>query len=153
MKLLNEFVIKGSPSTRTAQQKGCRVVAGHVLFYEKPEVTAEKDLLKAELMFHAPEKPYEGPICLRLMWLFSKKSMTRAEDGTFNVKRPDVDNLAKGCIDCFTDCGFFDDDNVIAKLDLIKGWSSRFPGLFVQIWQMDPSDFNIYVLDWRSRVT
>lgn len=153
MKLLNEFVIKGSPSTRTAQQKGARVIGKHIIFYEKPEVTAEKDLLKAELMFHAPDQPYEGPICLRLMWLFDKKSMTKAEDKTFMVTRPDVDNLAKGCIDCFTDCGFWDDDNVISKLDLIKGWSKSFPGLFVQIWQMDPTDFNTFVLDWRNRVT
>jgi Holliday junction resolvase RusA-like endonuclease len=153
MKLLNEFVIKGSPSTRTAQQKGARVIGKHIIFYEKPEVTAEKDLLKAELMFHAPDKPYEGPICLRLMWLFDKKSMTKAEDKTFMVTRPDVDNLAKGVIDCFSDCGFWDDDNIISKLDLIKGWSKTFPGLFVQIWKMDPEDFNTFVLDWRNRVT
>ena len=39
MRLLNRFVVKGSPSTRTAQQKGLRVVGGHAQFFEKKEVS------------------------------------------------------------------------------------------------------------------
>lgn len=152
MKLLNEFVVKGSPSTRTAQQKGVRVVKGHVMFYEKPEVTFEKDMFKDQIMGYAPEAPYTGPIYLRMMWLFDKKTLRKAEMDTFNVSRPDVDNLAKGCIDCLSDCGFFDDDNIIAKLDLTKGWSRRFPGLFIQIWQLESFDFEKYALDWRNTI-
>lgn len=151
MKLLNEFVIKGSPSTRTAQQKGVRVVRGMPIFFEKEKVKLAKDILKSGLICHIPDEPYEGPLCVRLMWLFDKKTMTKAEDNTFKISSPDVDNLAKGCLDCITDCGYWKDDNQIAKLDLIKGWSKQFPGLFVQIWQLTEEDFDTYILGWREQ--
>lgn len=149
MKHLQTFCIKGSPSTRTAQQKGVRVVRGHVQFYEKKEVTETKDSLKAALMGNAPEEPYSDPLCLRLMWVFDKKSMSKAENNTFNVTRPDVDNLAKGTIDCLVDCGYFDDDSLISKLELSKAWSKEYPGLYIQIFSMtDEEDFEEEILNW-----
>lgn len=149
MKHLQTFCIKGSPSTRTAQQKGVRIVNGHAHFYEKKEVAAEKDALMAALMNYAPDEPYQGPLYLRLLWVFDKKSLSKSENNSFNVVRPDVDNLAKGCIDCLCDCGFFDDDNVISKLELSKVWSRDYPGLFVQIWELtDDWDFDDLIADW-----
>lgn len=152
MKLLNEMVIKGTPSTRTAQQKGASVIRGHIVFYEKKEVTRAKDDLKAELIFHAPDEPYTGPLKVKFMWLFDKKSLTKKEDNSFHITRPDVDNLAKGVIDCFTDCGFWDDDSQIAELTLSKAWSRNYRGLFVQIYQLEPCDFEDRIFRWRENL-
>ena len=152
MKLLKEFAVKGCPSTKTAQQKGARVVRGYIVFYEKPEVREAKDELKWQIYSHAPVKPYEGSLCLRLLWLFDKKSLTTKEENTFHITRPDVDNLAKGVIDVFTECGFWVDDSQVSKLELTKGWSRRSQGLYVQIWRIDQNDFDSVVLNWRNRV-
>ena len=154
MKLLSEFSIKGTPSTRTAQQKGARVVGNHIIFYEKPEVRTDNEALFWQLYPHAPEKPYYGKLCIRLLWVFDKKSLTKAEDNTFNDKRPDLDNLAKGTLDIMQKAGIIAEDSIIAKLDLTKVWSRQYAGLYVQIWKMDDNaDINTFFYGWRQRVT
>jgi Holliday junction resolvase RusA-like endonuclease len=154
MKLLSEFSIKGSPSTRTAQQRGCKVINGHILFYEKPEVRKDNEALFWQLYPHAPEKPFYGKLCIRLMWVFDKKSLTKAEKETFHDKRPDLDNLAKGTLDIMQKAGIIAEDSIICKLDLTKAWSKKYAGLYIQIWHMDDeNDINTYFYGWRQRVT
>ena len=154
MKLLSEFSIKGSPSTRTAQQKGARVVANHIIFYEKPEVRKDNEALFWQLYPHAPEKPFYGKLCIRLMWVFDKKSLAKAEEETFHDKRPDLDNLAKGALDIMQKAGIIAEDSIICKLDLTKAWSKKYAGLYIQIWHMDDeNDINTYFYGWRQRVT
>lgn len=150
MKLLNEMVIKGSPSTRTAQQKGASVIRGHIVFYEKKEVTRAKDDLKSFIMPLAPDVPYEGSLKVKILWLFDKKSLTKKEDNSFHTKKVDLDNLAKGCLDCFTDCGYWNDDSQIAELNLTKGWSRTNAGLYVQIWELEEGDFLEHLRRWRE---
>lgn len=148
MKMLNEFVIKGSPETRTAQQKGARIMGRRIIFYEKPEVKKAKEELYFSMMPYVPDEPYEGPIYLRVLWLFDKKTMTKAENNSYKTSYPDLDNLAKGLLDVMTDLRFWNDDNEISKLELTKGWSKDYPGLFVQIWQLYPDEDSI--LEWRG---
>lgn len=154
MILLNEFVIKGSPSTRTAQQRGARVINGHILFYEKPEVRKTNEELYWKLYPYAPDEPYSGKLCVRILWAFDKKSLSKTENRTFNCTRPDLDNLAKGTLDVMAKAGLIAEDAEIAKLDLTKVWCREYAGLFIQIWEMnDTSDFETYFLGWRARVT
>ena len=75
MKLLNEFVVKGTPDTTTAQQKGVRVIGRRVMFYKKPEVVQAERWLWQDLLCYSPTEPYEGPLYVRVMWLFDKKSL------------------------------------------------------------------------------
>lgn len=155
MKLLNEFVIKGSPPTRTAQQRGLRVIRGHAQFYEKKEVAQAKAYLADQMLTYVPEDPYNCKIYLRVLWLFDKKSLTKKEWRTFNDHRPDLDNLCKGLLDVMVDVGFFDDDSTIIKLDLTKAWSREYPGLFIQIIQIDDDEEQSYqqLIDcWRCVV-
>jgi len=155
MRLLSEFSIKGSPSTRTAQQKGARVVGmSHIIFYEKPEVAKDNDALFWQLYPHAPETPFSGKLCIRLLWVFDKKSLTKAEEETFHDKRPDLDNLAKGTLDIMQKAGLIAEDSIISKLDLTKAWSKKYAGLYIQIWQMDDeADITTFFYGWRQRVT
>lgn len=154
MKLLKEFSIRGTPSTRTAQQKGARVINGHIIFYEKPEVKKDNEALYWQLYPHAPSVPYSGKLCIRLLWVFDKKSLTKAEDCTFNDKRPDLDNLAKGTLDIMQKAGIIAEDSIIVKLDLTKVWSRQYAGLFVQIWRVDDrKDLETYFYGWRQRIT
>lgn len=151
MKVLDTFCIKGSPNTRTAQQKGLRVFRGHAQFYEKKEVAEAKAELADKLLSHVPDEPYKGDIYLRVMWLFCKTSLSRKEQRTFKSSRPDLDNMVKGLLDVMVDAGFFEDDSIIVKLELQKAWSVEYPGLFIQILQMDDteSDYQSQVEGWR----
>lgn len=151
MKLLNEMVIKGTPSTRTAQQKGVSCVRNHPHFYEKAEVTLAKQELAFGLKLYAPKQPYEGALYIKVMWLFDKKSLKKSEFNTFRVERPDLDNMAKGLFDVMTDLGFWYDDNQLAQVKLTKGWSRDYPGLFIQIHSLDDSDFMGLCLGWRDQ--
>lgn len=154
MKLLTEFVIKGVPETATAQQKQYSAVAGKVVVYEKKAVKEAKEKLFWQFYPYCPEKPYGGKLCIRLMWLFDKKSLTKKENMTFNSTRPDLDNLAKGCLDVMQKAGLIAEDSIICKLDLSKAWWKEYTGLFVQIWQVDDSvDFEPFVTGWRDRIT
>lgn len=153
MRLLSEFSIKGSPSTRTAQQKGARVVSNHIIFYEKPEVRRDNEALFWQLYPHAPSEPFSGKLCIRLLWVFDKKSLTKAEEETFHDKRPDLDNLAKGTLDIMQKAGLIAEDSIISKLDLTKAWSRKYAGLYIQIWQMDDeADITTFFYGWRERV-
>lgn len=150
MKMLNEFVLRGSPDTATAQQKGLRIVRGHAQFYEKKEVSRAKEELADALLCYVPNEPYTGKLYLRVMWLFSKKSLSNAENLTFKESRPDLDNLIKSVADVMTGCGFWEDDSQIVKLDLQKGWNKMTPGLYVQIIELEPDDYNELVGNWRA---
>ena len=150
MKLLNEFVVKGTPDTTTAQQKGVRVIGRRVMFYKKPEVVQAERWLWGSLLCFSPTEPYEGALYVRIMWLFDKKSLTKKEDRTFRIARPDLDNMFKGLADVMSDMGFWKDDSQIVKMDLTKGWSKKYPGLFFQIWQLEDGDYERLVDDWRN---
>lgn len=152
MKLLNEFVIKGSPSTVTAQQKGERVVAGRIHHYKKTNVKHAEAVLADQLLRYVPDEPYKGAIRLRLLWLFDKKSLTKSQQRSFKLTRPDLDNLYKGLADVMTDMGFWEDDSQVVNLDLTKGWSREFPGLFFQIWSVgENGDYTEIIEYWRDR--
>lgn len=150
MILLNEFVIKGSPSTITAQQKGERVVRGKVFHYKKANVRLAEEQLRDSLLGYVPAVPYQCCIYLRVMWLFDKKSLAKKDSRTFKKERPDLDNLLKGTADVMTDMGFWGDDSQIVKVDLTKAWSKEYPGLFVQIFGLtSEEDYEELIEDWR----
>lgn len=153
MILLNEFVIKGSPSTTTAQQKGEAVVHGRIHHYKKKNVRLAEEELAWQLKQFVPAVPYQCCIFLRVMWLFDKKTMTKAEERSFRKTRPDVDNLHKGVADVMTKLYFWGDDSQLVKVDLTKAWSKKYPGLFVQIWGLtSDEDYENFVENWRTMV-
>lgn len=150
MKMISEFVIKGSPSTVTAQQKGLRIVRGHAHYYEKREVSEAKKALKEDMLQYVPDEPVHGDVFVRIMWLFTKQSLRKSEHFTFKRSRPDLDNLSKSVLDCMTDLGFWDDDSQVVKEDLTKAWNIDYPGLFIQVYELEEGDYDILVNGWRN---
>ena len=109
------------PPTRTAQQKGLRVVHGHAQFYEKREVAEAKSLLKDLLLRFVPDETIKGAIRLSVTFAFGTKEKKK-QRFEYRTTRPDLDNLFKGLADCMTDLGFWDDDSQIVDLSLRKLW-------------------------------
>jgi Holliday junction resolvase RusA-like endonuclease len=114
-------VIQGQPDTVTAQQKGVMVRGGRVMFYTKKKVQDAKDKLTAALRRHAPRKPIDWPVLVTIRFWFAPVK-ARPLEKTHGV-RPDVDNLAKGVLDCLVPAGWLKDDALIDQLIVTKARS------------------------------
>lgn len=119
--LIKAIYLPIDPPTRTAQQKGLRVVHGHAHFFEKKEVSQAKALLKDQLLKFVPDHPIEGAVRLDVTFAFGTKDKKKIR-GEFRTTRPDLDNLFKGLADCLTDLGFWNDDSQIVNMSLRKLW-------------------------------
>lgn len=106
------IVAKGNPPTRTAQQKGIKVINGHPMFFEKKAVRDAKTELMWKFKPYIPEKPMEGPLAVEIVWAFELKSCKKVHRKT---TRPDLDNLEKGVLDILGKMGFFLDDAQIVE--------------------------------------
>lgn len=120
-KLIKAIYLPIEPPTRTAQQKGARVVHGRIHFFEKKEVSQAKALLKDELLKFVPDESIKGPVRIDVTFAFGTKDKKKIR-GEFRTTRPDLDNLFKGLADCLTDLGFWEDDSQIVSLMLRKLW-------------------------------
>lgn len=119
--LIKAIYLPIDPPTRTAQQKGLRVVHGRAQFYEKKEVSQAKALLKDQLLKFVPDHPIEGAVRLDVTFAFGTKDKKKQRQ-EFRTTRPDIDNLFKGLADCMTNLGFWNDDSQIVSLSLRKLW-------------------------------
>ena len=106
--------VKGNPPTRTAQQRGLRVVNGHPMFYEKKVVRDAKTELMWKFKPYVPAEPMTGPLAVEITWRFELKSCKKPQ---WKTTRPDLDNLEKGLLDILGSMGFFHDDaQVVYKM-------------------------------------
>lgn len=143
MKLIQHIEIEGNPSTVTAQQKGVKVSRGHAVHYTKDNVAKAKMELMNQLMKFRPSEPYTGPLCVRIVWRFSRESwQNKAQKRSFRTTKPDLDNLIKGCADVMTSLRFWEDDNCIALYQLCKVWNEK-GGLLIDIFELTQDDYNV----------
>ena len=136
-----QFKLKMVPPTATAQQKGERVVGGHIHHYKKRNVAAAEAVLRDALLPYILSEPItEQPIWLRTYWMFpypksAKKHLPDHE--RFKITRPDADNLNKMLKDVMTDMGFWKDDALIAIEEVWKMYSDE-PGIVIRIETLNP---------------
>lgn len=128
------FKLKMIPPTATAQQKGERVVGGHIHHYKKKNVARAEAILRDALLPYVPEAPItDQPISLFVLWMFPyPKSAKKHEPGWYRRKitRPDTDNLNKMLKDVMTDMGFWTDDALICVELVMKVYSDE-PGILI----------------------
>lgn len=120
-KLIKAIYLPIDPPTRTAQQKGVRVVHGHPHFYEKKEVSEAKAILKDQLLKFVPDEPIKGAVRIDVTFAFATKDKKKLRN-EYRTTRPDLDNLFKGLADILSELGFFEDDSQISSLMLRKLW-------------------------------
>ena len=125
------FFIAITPPTATAQERKVRIVKNRPIFYDPPAVKEAKDKLSAYLSVNRPSQPLEGPLSLRVMWLFPRGKSHK--NGQWRSTRPDTDNLQKLLKDCMTKCRFWNDDAQVAREIIEKRWSDEPCGIYIEI--------------------
>lgn len=118
--------LKKIPSA-TAQEKGCRIVKGKIVHYEKDKVREVRQLYQSYLCHHIPEKPIDGAVGVAVTFVYHTTNTKRLMGCGYVYKstKPDVDNLAKLLLDVMTECGYWQDDGQVANLNLSKFWAEN----------------------------
>ncbi|MDE8064064.1 RusA family crossover junction endodeoxyribonuclease [Erysipelothrix rhusiopathiae] len=129
-----EFFIPMITPTTTHQQKKVRVVSGKPVFYEPPKLKAARSKLMGYLYEFAPEASINGPIRLKVVWLY--KETLRHKRGSYKPTKPDLDNMQKLLLDCMTDLGFWNDDAQIASM-LVEKMYDKVPGIYIKIEELE----------------
>lgn len=119
------------PPTITAQETKVVIVHGKPRFYKPENVTKAKEELKKHLRPFKPEEPLDGPIELKVTWLFPRGK--RHKHLEWRTTKPDTDNLEKLLKDCMTQLGFWKDDALVVREVVEKLWSDEPTGIALEI--------------------
>lgn len=123
-----------TPPTVTAQESKIAVVRNKPIVYKPEKIKQAKREIIKHLNPFKPDIPLEGPIELKVIWLFPKgKSHKHME---WRTTRPDTDNLEKLLKDCMTEVGFWKDDALVVKETVYKVWSEEPTGISIEIKQL-----------------
>lgn len=123
------------PPTVTAQESKVAVVRNKPIIYKPEKIRqAKKELIK-HLMPFKPKEPMEGPIELKVVWLFPRGK--RHKHFEWRVTRPDTDNLEKMLKDCMTEVGFWKDDALVVSETVYKIWSDEPTGISIELNALD----------------
>lgn len=125
-----KFFLSMIPPTVTHQEKKVTVKGGKPIFYEPPALKEARSDLMARLWQVRPDKPFHGPVMLKVMWLFLTDR--RHKDGEWKITKPDTDNLNKLLKDCMTACEFWIDDALVCVEHIEKRWAEH-PGIWIEL--------------------
>ena len=128
----------------TAQQKGETIkyrrnqagkVVPYIKHYRTDKVSAERGLFIYGMKRHAPKEPIEGPVKLTVFLFFDVKD--RSLWGKYKPTRPDCDNYVKEIKDAMTASRFWNDDNQVVDLRVVKRYAEK-ATIYIRL--EDPSD-------------
>lgn len=120
-----------NPPTVTAQESKVAVVRNKPIIYKTEKIKqAKKEIIK-HLMPFKPKEPMQGPIELKVVWLFPRGR--RHKHFEWRTTRPDTDNLEKLLKDCMTEVGFWEDDALVVSETVYKIWSDEPTGISIEI--------------------
>ena len=69
-----------------------------------------------------PEAPLSGPVFFSTLWFFARPKKVK-KHVFWKDTRPDTDDLIKTFKDCFTRCGFWNDDAQVALETIMKAYA------------------------------
>lgn len=108
------------------------VMHGFSRTYKSATQRANESTLDALLAMHAPETPFDGPICLEFTAVFpvpvsaSKTKRQQMLDGYIcHTHKPDLDNLTKQLKDAMTRLQFWQDDRQVVRCICEKIYGER----------------------------
>lgn len=117
---------------QSAQQKGETIkyrrapngkLVPYVHHYRKERIEAARNLFIYKMKNYAPKEPIEGPVKLTVMLFFDVKD--RQLWGKYKATRPDCDNYVKEIKDAMTASRFWNDDNQVVDLRVVKRYAEK----------------------------
>lgn len=137
------FFVPCSIPGGTSQQKGASIITPRgggrpfIHWFVKKEIMEAEKQWTAALYSYRPAQPFTGPVSLTLgfvyPWRKAEKKGIVEKFHRFPIEtRPDVENVAKLCIDVMAKLKFFEDDSQISSLHLHKHYGDE-PGLGVTL--------------------
>lgn len=135
-----EFTIYGEPVAQGRPRFARR--GKFTQAYDPPDSREYKKYVKLMASQNRPIKLIEGPVNLKLLIYrpllksMSKKKKAAALTGTLRpIKKPDVDNVAKGIMDAMTGI-IWQDDKQVVSLQVAKFYSDQ-PRVEVKVVPLD----------------
>lgn len=120
-----------NPPTVTAQESKVAIVRNKPIIYKTEKIKqAKKEIIK-HLMPFKPKEPLQGPVELKVVWLFPRGK--RHKHFEWRTTRPDTDNLEKLLKDCMTEVGFWKDDALVVSETVYKIWSDEPTGISIEL--------------------
>lgn len=117
------MTVVGVPVAQPRHRVSCHGGFAKLYLPKDHAVHAWKDLIGRVAMKQiATTGPMEGALRIDLDFMFP--AQTRRADGTWRVKKPDLDNLTKAVMDALTDAGAWQDDAQVAELHARKRYGS-----------------------------
>lgn len=126
---------KQSDRTRIVEGNGKRFIH----HYQPAKVRRFADQIAVFCAQHRPDKPFEGPVGLSLVfvfpWLKRHGKKIRAQGHVWCDVKPDMDNLEKQVCDALQKTAFFVNDSRIAFKSSFKAWGDK-PGICVTVFEL-----------------
>lgn len=124
------FFLPMIPPNTTAQEHKVAIKNGKPYFYDTPEVKKTKEKLIGGLALHVPQEPFEGPVELKVQWLYPHNAKHKI--GQWKETKPDTDNLNKALKDCMTQLGFWKDDSQVSVEHIEKRYNDV-SGIYIEV--------------------
>ena len=86
--------------------------------------------LRAHLIPHIPDQPFDGALRLVVKWCFPITG--KHHDGEYKHTKPDTDDLNKALKDIMEDLGFYVNDSRVASETIEKFWA-QVPGIWIHL--------------------
>ena len=132
---------KGQPRPRAfARKMGQKFVAR---VYDAGTADGWKGEIALAVRPHLPATPLIGAVLVDAQFLFPRpQSLMRKKDPAGRIPhtgKPDIDNLSKAALDCFTSVGFFADDAQVCGGDLFKWYVAKDerPGAQIAVYRLE----------------
>lgn len=102
--------------------------------YEPKRLADTRKLFMQLLEKEVPDFKLLGPVMLEIEFHYATKEKKKL--GKYKTTRPDLDNTVKLIQDCMTRTEFWEDDNQVVILHLIKKWDSE-PYIKVRVTEVE----------------
>ena len=118
-----EFRVFGVPApqgSKTRMPNGAMLEAGSQTGREKHR--AWRTAVAETAHQHRPPLPYDSPLLVRLELRMPRPKARKA--ALYCDRKPDVDKIARTCLDALTDAGILIDDSRVVELTVIKMYAN-----------------------------
>lgn len=130
------FVPCSPPTSLSKNNKQLFVRNGRAMQTDSKNAKASKQTILQLLQLYAPERPMEGPLKLSVVVFYPYPASTPkkvSSEGRPHTKKPDVDGIATGLMDCMQTLRFFENDSQIYCLHVEKHLTPDNQGILIEL--------------------